>query len=529
MSVAQAYGETAVGVLLTGLGRDGSQGLMTMRQGGALTIAQDADSSTVDGMPKAARESGSRRVLAASRRHQLCAPAALSGRGARHRWWLDERRRRPMSSQNNALRLISGWTGIDLSQRGPEILRWLEERAQALGFPSTLSYAEFVVGGEGEETALLLDHVAVQYSWLYRDPQQLELIADLLRERPYGSPPFEIWVPACANGEDAYSIAMLAHQCQRPVRVLATDINPHAVQAAFQGRFPADAGAARRLRCSPILNPRPMACASSTARSCIVFDVHNLLANADADAIGWLAADSLPQRALVLHWRGGAGDAAAAGASAGAWGYLLLGAGEFQFEPGEFERVRIGERWAHVRPRHAASSNRAVTRHWQPARCRQSWGADPPGRITPSPLAPRPARISAPNLPVLTAGRPSAGAALYWEHPAPPRRRRAPSCVARLNFLAAGDANGALASLAPVLSGTDPSGLSEETLLLVGMSEHARAARARHSRPCVGPCSSPRPVAGRLVPGAKSSGPGQHHRRAAGLRTSHRPARSTPT
>ncbi|HNN94964.1 MAG TPA: hypothetical protein PKI03_21955, partial [Pseudomonadota bacterium] len=66
-----------------------------------------------------------------------------------------------MSSQSNALRLISGWTGIDLSQRGPEILRWLEERAQALGFPSTLSYAEFVIGGEGEETALLLDHVAV--------------------------------------------------------------------------------------------------------------------------------------------------------------------------------------------------------------------------------------------------------------------------------------------------------------------------------------------------------------------------------
>lgn len=58
VSVAQAYGETAVGVLLTGLGQDGSQGLMTMRQGGALTIAQDADSSTVDGMPKAARESG---------------------------------------------------------------------------------------------------------------------------------------------------------------------------------------------------------------------------------------------------------------------------------------------------------------------------------------------------------------------------------------------------------------------------------------------------------------------------------------
>ena len=95
-----------------------------------------------------------------------------------------------MSSPNqSALRIISSWTGIDLSQRGPEVLRWLEERAAQLGFPSALSYAESVAGSDTEEAAQLLDRVAVQYSWLYRDPQQLELIGDLLRERPPGSPP----------------------------------------------------------------------------------------------------------------------------------------------------------------------------------------------------------------------------------------------------------------------------------------------------------------------------------------------------
>lgn len=58
LSVAQTYGEGAIGVLLTGLGSDGSQGLMAMRQSGAVTIAQDAETSAVDGMPRAARESG---------------------------------------------------------------------------------------------------------------------------------------------------------------------------------------------------------------------------------------------------------------------------------------------------------------------------------------------------------------------------------------------------------------------------------------------------------------------------------------
>lgn len=388
-----------------------------------------------------------------------------------------------MSSQNNALRLISGWTGIDLSQRGPEILRWLEERAQALGFPSTLSYAEFVVGGEGEETALLLDHVAVQYSWLYRDPQQLELIADLLRERPYGSPPLEIWVPACANGEDAYSIAMLAHQCQRPVRVLATDINPHAVQAAFQGRFPADA--ARRLppALQSYLEPTPDGLRIvNSLRSCIVFDVHNLLSPTPMPTLsdGW---PLILCRNVLLYFTGEAAQATLQrlGQALEPGGYLLLGAGEFQFEPGELERVRIGERWAHVRPRHAASSNRAVTPPLAARSVPPKLGLPIlPGSITPSPLAPRPARISAPNLPVLTAGPPTPLAPRSTgSTPPPPSATTRPELRRAAELLAAGDANGALASLAPVLSGTDPSGLSEETLLLVGMSEHMRGQHER--------------------------------------------------
>jgi two-component system response regulator WspF len=55
-SVAQFWRGDAVGVLLTGMGRDGAQGLKTMRERGFLTIAQDRASSAVYGMPKAAAE-----------------------------------------------------------------------------------------------------------------------------------------------------------------------------------------------------------------------------------------------------------------------------------------------------------------------------------------------------------------------------------------------------------------------------------------------------------------------------------------
>ncbi|GAB3286084.1 protein-glutamate methylesterase/protein-glutamine glutaminase [Parahaliea aestuarii] len=84
-SAAEQAGRNAIGVLLTGMGKDGAQGLLTMREAGAQTVAQDEASSLVFGMPREAIAlGGAGEVLALDDiAPSLLAKAAASGRAQR--------------------------------------------------------------------------------------------------------------------------------------------------------------------------------------------------------------------------------------------------------------------------------------------------------------------------------------------------------------------------------------------------------------------------------------------------------------
>ncbi len=58
MSLNRQPGETLVGIVLTGMGNDGTEGIMHIKRDGGTTIAQESSSCVVDGMPKSAIETG---------------------------------------------------------------------------------------------------------------------------------------------------------------------------------------------------------------------------------------------------------------------------------------------------------------------------------------------------------------------------------------------------------------------------------------------------------------------------------------
>jgi two-component system chemotaxis response regulator CheB len=108
-SVAKAYGSGAVGVLLTGMGRDGACELKSMKEKGALTIVQDRDTSAVYGMPgEAVRLGGASYILSPEKIYRLLANLAAHHAGYEQHTMANE--------QEDAGRIDGRSPGHDLSR-----------------------------------------------------------------------------------------------------------------------------------------------------------------------------------------------------------------------------------------------------------------------------------------------------------------------------------------------------------------------------------------------------------------------------
>lgn len=253
-SLAAAQGARAIGILLSGTGMDGARGCRAIKDNGGLTIAQAPADARFDGMPGAAiAAAGIDRILPVMAmgaalaaifpdQSPAGAPPAAYPRGE-HPAAISTEERREL---DELLPLVFAATGIDFSSyKEDTLLRRLGKRKATVGIADATAYRDYCQRHPAE-LQILQQMFLVSVSSFFRDRASFEaleraLAALLLERRP--ETPFQVWVPGCATGDEAYTLAIIFRELlgtTRPastVRIIGSDLNPEALAIAAAGLY----------------------------------------------------------------------------------------------------------------------------------------------------------------------------------------------------------------------------------------------------------------------------------------------------
>jgi two-component system CheB/CheR fusion protein len=256
-SMAAELGRRAIGVVLSGVGSDGALGLKAIKQGDGFAVAQGSNGSRPrhSEMPDAAIAATAVDLVLpvehmAERIVNL--PSVLPEPPVPD---LDDEAAVPPAARAQIAdlmpvicTLLRTQLGHDFSgYKRPTFMRRVHRRMQFLG----LEASDYVdrLQSDKQEVSLLFHDLLIGVTSFFRDPEMF----DTLRQRfipqlfagKGSDAAVRVWVPGCATGEEAYSLAMLmrAHMMTLPaaprVQIFATDLDEAAIALARAGRYPA--------------------------------------------------------------------------------------------------------------------------------------------------------------------------------------------------------------------------------------------------------------------------------------------------
>ncbi len=240
ISLAQEKNEHAVGVILSGTGTDGSQGVRAIRAEGGIAIAQKPEQAKYDGMPASAIQTKSvdyilpAEEIAKEIIHLLRYPNSLRVEKAED----DE--------FNIIFEILRHRFNIDFSQyKKSTITRRIERRMAAIKATTLTNYITYLKENL-EEVELLYKDMLIGVTAFFRDTEAFALLKQQLEiyVKEHGdNDQFRVWISACSTGEEAYSIAILLDEIigshgTKHIKIFATDIDEEAVQKAREGVFP---------------------------------------------------------------------------------------------------------------------------------------------------------------------------------------------------------------------------------------------------------------------------------------------------
>ena len=249
-SLARDQGERAIGVVLSGMGSDGTVGLQAIKAQAGLTLAQAPSSAQFDSMPRSAIDAGACDIVARAFElpQRILLIAAKSAFTALRSVGPEEGSER---SLNEILGLLRERSKHDLTlYKVSTVKRRIERRMGVHGFNTLAPYERFVRENP-QELDLLFKELLIGVTSFFRDPpvwQELtdRVLPDLLARRTAGVG-LRAWVVGCSTGEEAYSLAMAFREAADAqstpdawkLQIFATDLSADAIAVARGGHFPA--------------------------------------------------------------------------------------------------------------------------------------------------------------------------------------------------------------------------------------------------------------------------------------------------
>ena len=251
-ALADDQRERAIGVILSGMGSDGTLGLRAIKENAGLGVVQSPETAKFDAMPRSAIEAGLADMVAA--------PDALWGHISAY---LNHSPRgipavvepiRELKSQSGLEQiviLLRERSGNDFSlYKKNTIYRRIERRMGLHQIDILAQYVRYLRENP-QELDLLFKELLIGVTRFFRDPAvwdflQTDVLPALLAENPTGKA-LRAWIPACSTGEEAYSLAIVFNEVltqSQPkhrftLQVFATDLDQDAIDQARLGFYPA--------------------------------------------------------------------------------------------------------------------------------------------------------------------------------------------------------------------------------------------------------------------------------------------------
>ena len=248
-SLAKDQTEHAIGIVLSGGGTDGTLGLKAIKESGGLTVAQGNTQGSNMSRPRFSEMPAS--AVAAGFVDLLLPVEEIPERLLAYiRDWRAFDPERPADALSKIYALLRTRTGHDFSQyKDKTFQRRIQRRMQVV---QTVKLDEYVerLQKEPDEVSALFRDMLIGVTNFFRDLAPFRALETLvipkLVEGKGADDEVRVWVPGCATGEEAYSIAILLReqmdglQGTPKVQIFATDIDEGAMAHARTARYPAN-------------------------------------------------------------------------------------------------------------------------------------------------------------------------------------------------------------------------------------------------------------------------------------------------